>query len=41
LSRYARVDQRRIGVFENPEQRQARLGGDDVLSLGNQKILLL
>ena len=28
LCRYARVDQRRIGVFENPEQRQARLGGD-------------
>jgi hypothetical protein len=27
LCRYARVDKRRIGLFENPEQRQASLGG--------------
>ena len=32
---HARVDQRRIGLFENPEQRQASLSGDDVLSLGD------
>ncbi len=38
---YARVDQRRIGLLENPEQRQARLGRDDVLALGDQKTLLL
>jgi hypothetical protein len=37
----ARVDQRRIGLLENPEQRQASLGGDDVLALGGQKTLLL
>ena len=41
LRRYARVDQRRIRLLENPEQRQARLGGDDVLALRNQKALLL
>jgi hypothetical protein len=40
LRRYARIDQRRIGLFENSEQRQARLGGDDVLALGDQKTLL-
>src|SRR5437762_14036664 len=27
LCRYARVDKRRIGLFENSEQRQASLGG--------------
>jgi len=41
LRRYARIDQRRIGLLENPEQRQASLGGDDVLALGDQKTLLL
>src|SRR5947208_13030372 len=41
LRRDARVDQRRIGLFENPEQRQAGLGGHDVLSLGDKKILFL
>ena len=38
---YARVDQRRVSLFENPEQRQACLGGHDVLSLGDQKTLFL
>src|SRR5215469_6773289 len=41
LCRYAWVDKRRIGLFENPEQRQTSLGGEDVLSLGDQKTLLL
>ena len=40
LRRHARVDQRRIGLFENAEQRQAGLGRHDVLSLGNQKTLV-
>ena len=34
-------DQRRIGLFENAEQRKAGLGRHDILSLGNQKTLLL
>src|ERR1019366_10054683 len=33
------VDQRRVGLLENAEQRQAGLGRYDVLSLGNQKSL--
>jgi hypothetical protein len=40
LRRHARIDQRRIGLFENAEQRKAGLGRHDVLSLGNQKTLL-
>ena len=37
----AGVDQRRIGLFENAEQRQTGLGRHDVLSLANQKTLFL
>ena len=29
----ARIDQRRIGLLENTEQREAGLGRDDVLAL--------
>ena len=41
MRRYARIDQRRIGLFENAEKRQAPLGRNDVFSLGNQKTLFL
>jgi hypothetical protein len=41
LRRQTRIDQRRIGLFENAEQRQARLGGNDILALGDQKPLFL
>src|SRR5262249_37526598 len=41
LRRYARVNQRRIGLLENPEQRQASLGWDNVLAVGDQKTLFL
>ena len=41
LRRDARIDQRRIGLFEDAEQRQAGLGRHDVLSLGHQKALFL
>ena len=34
LRRHARIDQRRIGLFENAEQRQAGLGRHNILSLG-------
>ena len=34
LCRHARIDQRRIGLFENAEQRQAGLGRHNILSLG-------
>jgi hypothetical protein len=37
LRRHSRIDQCRIGLFENAEQRQAGLGRHDVLSLGNQE----
>ena len=37
LRRHARIDQCRIGLFENAEQRQAGLGRHDVLSLGDQE----
>src|SRR5258708_3450922 len=40
-SRHSRIDQCRIGLFENAEQRQSGLSRHDVLSLGNQKALLL
>ena len=36
-----RIDQCRIGLFEDAEQRQAGLGRHDVLSLGNQETLFL
>ena len=35
LRRHPRIDQGWVGLFENPEQRQAGLGRHDVLSLGN------
>ena len=38
LRRHPRIDQGRVGLFENTEQRQAGLGRHDVLSLGNQEI---
>ena len=38
---HPRIDQRRIRLFEDAEQRQAGLGRHDVLSLGNQKTLFL
>ena len=41
LRRHARIDQRRIGLLEDAEQRQAGLGRHDVLSLGNQETLFL
>src|SRR6202140_3471575 len=41
LCRHARINQCRISLFENAEQRQAGLGWYDILSLGNQKTLLL
>ena len=41
LRRHAGIDQRRIGLFENAEQRQAGLGRYNILSLGNQETLLL
>ena len=41
LRRHARIDQCRIGLFEDAEQRQAGLGRHDVLSLGHQKALFL
>ena len=37
LRRHPRIDQGRVGLFENTEQRQAGLGRHDVLSLGNQE----
>jgi hypothetical protein len=37
LRRHPRIDQRRVGLFENTEQRQASLGRHDVLSLGNRE----
>ena len=37
LRRDARIDQCRIGLFEDAEQRQASLGRHDVLSLGHQR----
>ena len=39
LRRHPRIDQGRVGLFENTEQRQAGLGRHDVLSLGNQETL--
>jgi hypothetical protein len=41
LRRDARIDQCRIGLFEDAEQRQAGLGRHDVLSLSHQKALFL
>ena len=41
LRRHPRIDQGRVGLFENTEQRQAGLGRHDVLSLGNQETLFL
>ena len=41
LRRDARIDQCRIGLFEDAEKRQASLGRHDVLSLGHQKALFL
>jgi hypothetical protein len=37
LRRHPRIDQGRVGLFENTEQRQASLGRHDVLSLGNRE----
>src|ERR1700674_5726390 len=39
--RHPRIDQGRVGLFENTEQRQAGFGRHDVLSLGNQETLFL
>src|SRR5215204_7037074 len=41
LRRDARIDQNRIGLFEDAEQRQASLGRHDVLPLGHQEALFL
>jgi hypothetical protein len=41
LRRHPRINQGRVGLFENTEQRQAGLGRRDVLSLGNQETLFL
>ena len=41
LRRHPRIDQGRVGLFENTELRQAGLGRHDVLSLGNQETLFL
>ena len=39
--RDARIDECRIGLFEDAEQRQASLGRHDVLSMGHKKTLFL
>jgi hypothetical protein len=41
LRRHPRIDQGRVRLFENTEQRQPSLGRHDVLSLGNQETLFL
>ena len=41
LRRHPRIDQGRVGLFENAEQRQPGLGRHNVLSLGNQESLFL
>src|SRR5829696_6540349 len=41
LRRDARIDQNRIGLFEDAEQRQASLRRHDVLPLGHQEALFL
>ena len=40
LRRHSWVDQCWIGLLENTVQREAGLRGDDVLSLGDQEVLL-
>ena len=37
LRRHPRIDQRRVGLFENAEQRQTGLGRHDMLSLGRPR----
>src|ERR1700729_3666855 len=41
LRRHPRINQGRVGLFENAEQRQAGLGRHDVLSQGTQETLFL
>src|SRR5450759_2575277 len=41
LRRHARINDRLIGLFDIPKQRQAGLGRHNILSLINQKTLLL
>ena len=41
LRRHPQIDQSRVGLFENAEQRQAGFGRHNELPLGNQETLYL